>query len=331
MTTREQISITELRSLGLEACRACGASEAMAHSLVESTIAAELSGRAEVGFAHLPDYLDSLRAGRIDGAAEPVISFPRPAAIHADARLGIAQLAFDRARLALAERAMSHGIAILTVANSYTAGEIGHYVRVLARDGVVSMAFANAHAMVATAPGVPPVYGTNPLAFGAPMPPPSPPLVFDQSTSATAFVNVARAAAGGRPIPEGWAVDAARRPTTDASAAVAGALLPFGGFKGANMALMVEVLSAGLAGAAWSLDAGHFRQGARSPSIGLTVIAIAPADPDFAGRLSQSAERLSSLGVHVPGQRARLTMPDIETLEIDAAALATIHAAAAQQ
>lgn len=329
MTGREKITIAELRRLGLDACGACGASEAMAHSLVEATIASELAGRAEVGFAHLPDYLDSLRAGRIDGKAEPVVTHPSPAAIHADARLGIAQLAFDRAREDLTQRARSQGIAILSVANSYTAGEIGHYVRMLAADGLVSMAFANAHAMVATAPGVPPVYGTNPLAFGAPMPPPSPPLVFDQSTSATAFVNVARAAAEGRPIPEGWAVDAKGRPTTDASAAVEGALLPFGGFKGANMALMVEVLSAGLAGAAWSLDAGHFRQGARSPAIGLTVIAIAPADPDFADRLAHSADRLASLGVHVPGQRARMTAPDTETLEIDAAALATIRATAA--
>ena len=69
----------------------------------------------------------------------------------------------------------------------------------------------------------------------------------------------APAAERGTPLPEGWAVDADGRPTTDPEAALAGALLPFGGYKGANIALLVELLSS-MAGGNWAMDApavGH--------------------------------------------------------------------------
>lgn len=186
------------------------------------------------------------------------------------------------------------------------------------------------HAMVAPAAGLKPMFGTNPLAFGAPLPPPRPPLVIDQSSSATAFVNIARAAAEGRPIPAGWAVDAGGQPTCDPAEAVRGALLPFGGAKGANMALLVEIMAAGLGGAAWSLDAGHFREGSRGPGVGLTVIAIAAgaADPGFAERLAAHVDRIAARGVHIPGMRARPSPADTDLVSIDRHVLAAIEAAA---
>ena len=92
------------------------------------------------------------------------------------------------------------------------------------------------------------------------------PLVIDQATSATAYVNLRKAAEHGEPIPEGWAIDAAGQPTTDARAALDGLLLAFGGKRGANIALMVEVLAAGMTGANWSLDCPPFDQGSDSPA-----------------------------------------------------------------
>ena len=97
------------------------------------------------------------------------------------------------------------------------------------------------------------------MAFAAPVAD-GPPLVIDQSSSATAFVNIRKAADEGREIPEGWALDATGHSTTDPVQAMKGALLAFGGARGANIALMVEVLAAGLSGANWSLDAPFFRR-----------------------------------------------------------------------
>src|SRR5271155_6131474 len=72
-----------------------------------------------------------------------------------------------------------------------------------------------------------------------------------------------------------------------------------GGARGANIALMVEVLAAGLAGANWALDAPSFTKGDRSPGAGPLVIAIAPTllAPDFSRRLRLQLERLAQLGV----------------------------------
>ena len=141
-----------------------------------------------------------------------------------------------------------------------------------------------------------PVYCTNPFAFAAPVDD-GPPLLIDQASSATAFVELRRYADRGEALPPGWAVDADGRPTTDPNAALRGALLAFGGARGANIALMVEVMAAGLAGANWALDAPSFTSGDRSPGAGLTVVAIAPAllAPDFPSRLRLELDRLAQL------------------------------------
>lgn len=323
------LPIAELRKVATSACLACGAGPAMARSLVEASLSANWHGRPEIGMVHLLDYLDGLRQGRIDGTAEPEIEQPLPALILADGKDGIAQLGFDRAFEPLVSAAQTCGIALFAQKDTFTAGELGYYPRRLARHGLIALAFANSHAMVATGPRRKVVYGTNPMAFAAPRPAPHPPLVFDQAVSATAFVNLARAAAARAPIPEGWAIDANGEPTTDPARAVLGALLPFGGNKGANVALMIEVLSAGLTGSAWSLDAGHFREGRDSPRSGLTVVAIAfqAIDSGFADRLETQLERLAGLGVHIPGNSAR-PMPDdpAALIAIEPETLAAIRA-----
>lgn len=293
----------EAQEFAVQAAIAAGAGEATARVLASATVAAELHGRPSVGFAHLPDYLGGLEAGRIAGRAEPGIDFPTPAAIRVDAKGGIAQFGFDRAFDALLERTGLYGMAVFMQHNSYTAGELGYYTRRLAEAGLVALAVSNGPALLTAGAGPKPVYGTNPMAFAAPVAK-AQPLVIDQASSVTAFVNVRRAAEVGETIPAGWAVDAEGRPTTDAREAIKGALLAFGGARGANIALMVEILAAGLTGANWSLDAPSFAEGTDSPGIGLFIIALSPAllGPDFPTRLALQVERLAASGIHIPGR-----------------------------
>lgn len=320
-------TVCELRALAAAACRACGAGAELTDALVEASLAADWAGRAEIGLAHLPDYLDGLQQGRIDGTALPLIERPAPAAIRIDLRGSVPQLGFAMALSHLVAAARDLGIAVLTAHNGFTSGELGHYARVLAGQGLVAWAAGNAHALVSTG-GPRPVYSTNPMAFAAPLPAPRPPLVMDQASSATAYVNIQRAAREGRAIPEGWALDAEGQPTTDPLRALAGMLLPFGGAKGANVALMVEVMAAGLAGAAWSMDAGEFHRGSQRPGCGLTVIALDPriAGGDFSTRLAAQLDRLQALGVHIPGQRypGRAMRPD-DLLPVPDALLARLR------
>lgn len=309
LTVEEATNLANISVIG------AGGSHEIARSLSAATVAAELSGRPSVGFAHLLDYLESLVAGRISGTATPKISHPVPAVLQVDGQGGIAQLGFDLAFQSFRERCSSYGIALFTQSNAYSAGELGYFTRRLADVGLVAIAATNGSAHVAAGQSRTAVFGTNPLSFAAPVDR-GPPLVIDQASSATAYVNVRKAAEANEPLPPGWAIDALGQATTDPREALKGALLAFGGARGANIALMVEVLAAGVAGANWSVDAPSFNRGSKSPGAGLTIIALKPDifAPDFSTRLAAQLDVLSAAGVYVPG-RQRERSPEIELPE----------------
>ena len=112
-------------------------------------------------------------------------------------------------------RARLFGVAVFSQKNAYTCGALGYFAARLAEAGLVSIAATNGPALLAGSGSTKPVYCTNPLAFAAPVAD-GPPLVIDQSSSATAFVIIRKAAREGRRRSrEGWAVDAEGNPTTD--------------------------------------------------------------------------------------------------------------------
>lgn len=303
MTETVTLALSDAAALCRAAAMRAGASAATARALANASVAAERDGQPRVGMAHFLDYLEALKAGRIKGAAEPELSRPAGAIILSDARGGSAHLGFDRAFDDLAQAAQQFGLAVFAQKNAFTCGALGYFAGRLAEAGLVALAATSGPALLAGSGSTRPVFCTNPLAFAAPIAG-SAPLVIDQASSATAFVNIRKAAAEGRAIPEGWALDADGHPTTDAKAAVKGALLAFGGARGANIALMVEVLAAGLGNANWSLDAPSFTSGAQNPGSGLFVLAVEPKlfDPDFAERMAAQVKRLAGeYGVHIPG------------------------------
>lgn len=110
----------------------------------------------------------------------------------------------------------------------------------------------------------------------------------------------------GKPIPEGWALDPDGRPTTDPKAALAGTMIPIGEAKGAALALMVEVLAAGLTGASLAFEASSLFSGdGAPPNLGQTIVAIDPGLASagaFAERMSTLVEAIESEpGARLPG------------------------------
>jgi len=328
--TTRLFSMNEAEALCVRAAMACGANRETAVSLARSAVAAEAEGMPDVGLAHFIDYLEALKAGRIQGDAEPEISRPAPAIILSDAHGGTAHTGFDRAFDDLVQTAKQFGVSLFSQRGAYTCGALGYFAGRLAAEGFVAFAATNGPALLAGCGGKSRVYCTNPMAFAAPQAE-GPPLLIDQASSATAFVSIRKAAAEGRALPEGWALDTDGNPTTDAKTALNGALLAFGGARGANIALMVEVLAAGLSGANWSLDAPSFTQGSESPGSGLFVLAVAPAlfAPDFEERMKAQLQRLADEhGVHIPGlgkgeaharaRREGISLPDAALAAIEA-------------
>jgi (2R)-3-sulfolactate dehydrogenase (NADP+) len=194
---------------------------------------------------------------------------------------------------------------------------------------LLAFAASNGPALMAPSGVAQAVYSTNPLAFAAPGGA-HPSVMVDQASSATAFVNIRQAAERGAALPEGWAIDAAGQPTVDSAEALRGTLLAFGGARGANIALMIEVMAAGLTGAEWSLDSPDFLCGDRSPGAGLLVIAIAPQllDPAFGPRLQEHLRRLAGFGVHIPGpaKAGRAALAASQGLALPVSLLARIEA-----
>lgn len=301
----------DLDTLCRAAVRGAGGSERTAAALAASTVAAEQHGKPAVGAAHLIDYLDALSEGRIVADAIPGVQSTRAGVVRVDAAGGTAQAAFDTAFAALVRAAREVGVAVLSLRDGYSAGELGYYARRVADRGLVALVCANSPALMSVYSSPVPVTGTNPMAFA--LPHPSGPRAFDQASSATAWVSVRAAADQGEPLPEGWALDETGTPTTDAAAALGGSLLPFGGAKGSNIALMIEMLAV-LSGGMFSQDAAPFDSGTASPSLGLFVLALDPGafDPGYSERIEQHLAALAER--HGADFGRRHPIPEVATL-----------------
>ncbi len=299
----ENLSLPALHHLLKDALTASGFSDANAEALAKQTALAEAMGQTSVGISHMFDYTDGVADGRLDPQAEPIISQPAPCIIASNGQGGLAQTGFDAAFDRLVEQAQSLGLALFSQKNTTLCGALGTYCYRLAERGLVAMAATNGSPLMAGSGTKAPVFCTNPTAFAAPRADQAP-ILIDQSSSATAFVNIRKASETGETLAEGLALDAKGQPTTDAKSALAGMLLPFGGGRGSNIALMVEVLAAGLSGANWSHEAPSMFQGNQCPNTGLFVLAIRPdlVDADFEAKMSEQLRILSQdKGLYLPG------------------------------
>lgn len=288
MTTMHRDQLSELCRTALAGV---GADARTAQILADATVEAELVGNRAVGVAHLFDYLDGYRQGRISTDPDLTVRRVAPAVLDGDADGGLAQAVFAAAADDLHEAIRAAGIAALWIKNSFTCGELGYYPRHLAEQGFLAVAVANSPALMSVGGAPHAVLGTNPLAYAVPRPGQLP-VVIDQASSSTAFVNIRRSAENGESIPAGWALGPDGTPTDEAQAALVGTLLPFGGHRGGNIAVLVEILAT-LSGAAFSLDAAPFDLGADSPGIGVFVLGIDPATFGLSvDRLNRQLDRL---------------------------------------
>lgn len=302
----QRFTLDEIEALAFAALTIAGAAEHQARPVARSIRRAEADDIRPVGLGYLPTYLGHLRSGKVDGRATPTMRASRPAAVVVDAAHGFAHPAFNAGLDALVAAARTYGTAALSIARSYSIGVLGHPVEDIATRGLVALAVTNSPPNMAAWGGKRKVFGTNPIAFAVPREGQAP-LVVDQSTTVVTKVALAAKAAAGEPIPETWAFDAEGRPTTDAKTALTGSMAPFGGAKGANIALLVEVLAAGLTGATLSQNVQPYAIAeGPPPDVGQFFIAFDPSAfaDGFSGRLEQLADAIAAdKGARLPGAR----------------------------
>jgi (2R)-3-sulfolactate dehydrogenase (NADP+) len=301
------LTLDEVLDLAGQALRRSGASELQAGATARSIRDAEADGLRTIGLDYLPTYCDHVSCGKVAGSAVPAVSCPRPATVVVDAGHGFCHPAFEAGSQPLVDAARACGIAILAIEHSSSAGVLGWFVEQLARDGLVAIMFANSSSLMAPAGGSRPFFGTNPIAWAVPRRD-GDPVVADLSSSAVAWVKVRAAAEAGEPIPLGWAIDADGAPTTDARAALAGSMLPAAGHKGSSLALLVDIMSGGVAGSNFSFEAAPFAgTSGGPPDVGQVVLAIDPTatmGDRYVDRIEVELRALQGEpGARLPGDR----------------------------
>lgn len=302
-----RLSLAEMHDLTARALVAAGTLRDTAHVVADALVAAEADGQAGHGISRLAGYADQVRSGKVDGRARPSAGRPARAAVAVDARCGFAYPAIALGTEPGAEAAAECGVAMLVIGNSHHSGMAGYHVERLARRGLMALAFGNAPAAIAPHGGSRPLFGTNPIAFACPRTGDDP-LVIDLSLSKVARGRVMVAAKAGEPIPKDWAVDSEGRPTTDARAALSGAMLPIGDAKGAALAMMVEILATCLSGANFGFEASSFFDAeGPPPGVGQLFVLISP-EAFGATRFAERVEALCAAvlaqgGTRLPGDR----------------------------
>lgn len=301
------LSVAEAHALVAAALTASNTSIENADAVARALVGAELVGQGGHGLRRVPAYAAQARAGKVRGRAVPEAVRTKPAALRIDAGHGFAYPALELAVEELARIAPEQGVAIAGIARSHHAGVAGLTVEALAERGLVALFFANAPAAMAPWGGRRALFGTDPIAFAAPVEN-GPPVVVDVSLSKVARGKIMAANQKGEAIPEGWALDPEGRPTTDAKVALAGTMVPLGEAKGTALALMVELLCAGLTGANYGYEqSSFFDDKGQPPGTGQAIIAIDPAA--FGGvravaRFTEMADAIAGTdGARVPGRR----------------------------
>ena len=303
------LSLAEAETLVVAALRRNKVSDANARSVAVALVAAEAAGQGGHGLRRVPAYAGQAKVGKVDGFAQPQLSRPSPAVLRIDAGNGYAYPALDLAVAELPAVAREQGIALAAISRSHHAGVMGLTVERFADQGLVALMVANAPASMAPWGGKTPVFGTNPIAFAAPLPGDEP-VVIDLALSKVARGKVMAARQQGASIPADWAFDREGRPTTDAEEALAGTMVPAGDVKGAALAFMVEILAAGLTGANYAFEASSlFDDKGAPPALGHTIIAINPeatSAVDTALRLALLAGEITrDPNVRLPGRRGQ--------------------------
>ena len=324
--TRPRYSAAALRDFTRLALKHFGLSQNDAAEGAEVLVDADLQGIESHGIAHLPwhrAYIPGLRDGLIEPRPEVKVLRDSPVAATWDGGAGLGVVVAKRAMEACIAKAEDAGLGMLAVRNGRHFGAAGYYAHMAAKKDMIGMAMCNVPGVGAAAGGLDRAYGTNPIAFGAPIEGENP-FLLDIATTAVAAGKLEIAARQGKEIPAGWAVDEEGATSRDPLILKkGGALLPLGSnletssYKGYGLGLMVDILTGILPGAgsalfndrahqgfwfaAWRIDAftdpGEFKSGlkrlathirATRPAAGVEAVLI-PGDPEWAARADREA------------------------------------------
>lgn len=288
----------QLLQLAARLAEAAGVPSGNAQIFADVLVDADLYGVSTHGLSRLNIYLRRIELGLIDPRAELRIDRQRGGVLVLDAGNGLGQVQAAKALDMLLSRARENGIAAATIRNSQHFGPVSYYCNRAAAQGFILVGATNAEPSMSPTGGWDAFFGTNPIAASFPTGKGFP-IRIDLSTSVVARGNIIAAAKKNQPIPLGWALDSNGNPTTDAQQALLGTVLTMAGHKGYALALMVEMLSGVLSGAAIGPDVGSmYKNFDRKQNVGhffcLLDIEAFMDRPEFLSRVDETIDKLKA-------------------------------------
>ncbi len=305
MSEQITLSLSEVKSLSESILTQHGFNADHANAITEIIYSNQLGDCHSHGLFRLFMCTKSIRSGRVSGTAQPIIEDAGPAVIKANAQDGVSLLAMQAAMPKLISKAKHNGIAALAINRCFHFSALWPEVEILSQAGLAGMAMLPSHAWVAPAGGTRGLLGTNPFAFSWPRDG-QVPFTFDFATSQFARGEIELYRRAGKPLPEGVAIDQEGQPTTDAEAAMQGAMLTFGGHKGSALSLMIELMAGPLIDDLTSKESMAFAEDKpEAPYHGEIILAF---DPDLlsGGQRAANQQRAERLFADVIDQGARL-------------------------
>jgi len=309
------VSSRDLESFCVQALLKAGLVESDARLTADVLVTTDAWGVFTHGTKNLCGYIRRLRGGGIRATAKPRIEREGPAWTIIDGEGALGTVASTFAMRAAVTKAKAAGIGYVGVHNSCHFGAAGYYAALAAHENLIGVAMSNDTPTMTAPGGSKPVLGSNPFAFAAPTGEKHP-ILLDMATSAVAGGKVFAAAALGKPIPENWIVDADGRPATDPKLFPdSAALLPMAGHKGYGLALLIEILSAVLTGAAvtrqvlsWSFADPSLATNHGAAFIAVDIISIMPPNvfkqrvTEMIQEIRQSPKAIGCDRIFVPGE-----------------------------
>ena len=302
------LTLDEIFELAKKILLANGCDEETASILADLIMKAERDGSLSHGLFRLPAYVSGLKSGKINGKARPDVNKISPSVIKVLGNNCLAPMVLIKGLPELIKTAKENGVAVLAINNSHHMAAMWHETEMIAEQGLVAFACTSYKPAVAPAGAIKPLFGTNPISFAWPRPGQTP-VVFDMATASMAMGEVQVAKREGHKVPIGTGLNKEGKETTDpGEIADGGVLLPFGGYKGSGIAMMVELLAGALVGDNFSYEtAAKDNNDGGPPSGGEFILAISPdklSGDDWNKHSDKFFDKMKSMdGVRLPGER----------------------------
>lgn len=279
----KRYSLKRLEELSIKSLEILGVTETNAKRITKCMIDADINGVHTHGIRMLPAYIDRLKSGQFSFDDIEIIK-ETPSFTKIDAKSSVGILSAMSATEIAINKANKYGIHTVFVNNANTYGPAYYYVELMAKRGLMGFTCSNSPAAMPAVNGLEKMLGTNPFAFACPTLTQDN-FILDMATSIVAKSKFETCRLNGEKLEPNWALDINGNPTDDPIEAIKGFILPMAGFKGYGIAMMIDMLSGMLSGAAYLNKVGKFySDDCKGMNVGQIFIAIDPKivyDGDF--------------------------------------------------